>query len=757
MTQQIADRVKETSTTTGTGPLALAGAAIGYRTFASICSVADTFYYAVEGVNVDGTLTGEWEVGFGTYSGVNTLTRTTVLASSNAGAPVNFSAGTKQVWIDVTAENVKRPIYQNNDAMSWRDSAGTAIVGLLMTAGNIFNVGLQGAAASNGHLALWANGVEKARLLAAGALLIGATAAAGSEKLRVEGQSYMNGEVGVRVAPLTDRSLYVAAPSGAGTVVFGGVLDITGAATATSEVHGIASQVRSTAAAYTVGVASHFAAYGASKGAGSTISSMIGFWAKNAIAVATNNYGFYSDIASASGTYQLYMVGTAPSYINGPVGFNRAPFADSALAVAYPVGSVAASVYPVLVQITAPSTAVVAIYNFYSDVTTVAAAFTLPEINHFRANTTNKGAGSAITNSRGFFASNGIATAVNNYGFYSDINAATTTWQLYMGGTASSFFGGNVGIITQPNPDILLFVGSGNHSSSAAAIVAVQWGTTAPSTATTSLYGARSVLGSQNAAFTIATIAHFEANSTSKGAASTISSSYGFIVGNAIAVAVANYGFYSGINAATNTWQFYGAGTANSYFGAPIGILDNNPLGGSRLLSIGGAATHPSAGTAIFGVNIDYTAPATATGSMYGVNLSLRTAAAAFTLTDMVMFNASTNVKGAGSTITNVFGFFANGAAMVGTNNYGFYSNINSATNTFQLSMQGTAASRFGGPVYHAQDNSTTQAVSALFQGIGAPNNANGNNGDFYLRGDTPGTANQRLYVKSAGAWVGIV
>jgi hypothetical protein len=45
----------------------------------------------------------------------------------------------------------------------------------------------------------------------------------------------------------------------------------------------------------------------------------------------------------------------------------------------------------------------------------------------------------------------------------------------------------------------------------------------------------------------------------------------------------------------------------------------------------------------------------------------------------------------------------------------------------------------------------------SLFQGSGAPSNTNGNNGDVYFRTDTPGTANQRIYIKSAGAWVGIV
>ena len=96
------DRVLETSTTTGTGALTLAGAVTGYRTFASVCSVSDTVYYVITNLG-----TGEWETGLGTYSGANTLTRTLVHASSNAGAAVNFSAGTKRVGITNVAKAVK--------------------------------------------------------------------------------------------------------------------------------------------------------------------------------------------------------------------------------------------------------------------------------------------------------------------------------------------------------------------------------------------------------------------------------------------------------------------------------------------------------------------------------------------------------------------------------------------------------------------------------------------------------------------------
>ncbi len=65
-------------------------------------------------------------------------------------------------------------------------------------------------------------------------------------------------------------------------------------------------------------------------------------------------------------------------------------------------------------------------------------------------------------------------------------------------------------------------------------------------------------------------------------------------------------------------------------------------------------------------------------------------------------------------------------------------------------------AATFTGPLHLATATGATQTGS-VYQGSGAPNNANGNNGDVYLRTDTPGTANQRIYVKSAGAWAGIL
>jgi hypothetical protein len=92
----IADRVRETSTTTGTGTLTLDGAVTGFRTFGSAIGDGNTCYYTI-------TLGADWEVGLGTV-GTGTLARTTVLKSSNSNNAVNFGAGTKDVFVTYTAE-----------------------------------------------------------------------------------------------------------------------------------------------------------------------------------------------------------------------------------------------------------------------------------------------------------------------------------------------------------------------------------------------------------------------------------------------------------------------------------------------------------------------------------------------------------------------------------------------------------------------------------------------------------------------------
>jgi hypothetical protein len=90
----LADRVNETSQTTGTGSLTLDGAVNNYQSFAVIGN-GNTTYYTIAHQTAN-----EWEVGIGTYTASGTLlSRDTVLASSNSGSPVNLSVGTKSVFV----------------------------------------------------------------------------------------------------------------------------------------------------------------------------------------------------------------------------------------------------------------------------------------------------------------------------------------------------------------------------------------------------------------------------------------------------------------------------------------------------------------------------------------------------------------------------------------------------------------------------------------------------------------------------------
>ena len=102
----VKDRVRETTTTTGTGTITLGGATTGFQSF-SVIGDANTTFYTIQLAN-----TNEWEVGVGTYTlSGTTLSRDTILESSNGGSAVNFSAGSKDVFVTYPAE---KAIYVGN-------------------------------------------------------------------------------------------------------------------------------------------------------------------------------------------------------------------------------------------------------------------------------------------------------------------------------------------------------------------------------------------------------------------------------------------------------------------------------------------------------------------------------------------------------------------------------------------------------------------------------------------------------------------
>ena len=99
MALQLQDRVLETANSPGTGTVTLLGASLGYQSFNTALTSGSTTYYTI--ADLGGA---NWEVGLGTFTSPDLLARNTVYSSSNAGAAVNFSTGTQNVFITYPAE-----------------------------------------------------------------------------------------------------------------------------------------------------------------------------------------------------------------------------------------------------------------------------------------------------------------------------------------------------------------------------------------------------------------------------------------------------------------------------------------------------------------------------------------------------------------------------------------------------------------------------------------------------------------------------
>jgi hypothetical protein len=142
------DRVRETSTSTGTGNIALGGAPTGFRAFASVYTPGGgvTLQYVVEGVDALGAQTGEWEVGQGVIVAGPALQRSTVTASSNGGALVAFTSAELRVYDGVTVDAV-------TDIANVRASAAISALGL-GSAATTSSTDYAGAAAFTTHTSL---------------------------------------------------------------------------------------------------------------------------------------------------------------------------------------------------------------------------------------------------------------------------------------------------------------------------------------------------------------------------------------------------------------------------------------------------------------------------------------------------------------------------------------------------------------------------------------------------------------------------
>ena len=99
----INDRVKETTSTTGTGTVTLTGAQLGFQSFSSGIGSGNSCYYTI-------ALGSQWEVGIGSLTNATTFTRDTVISSSNASSLVSFSTGSKDIFCALPAKWTPSPV-----------------------------------------------------------------------------------------------------------------------------------------------------------------------------------------------------------------------------------------------------------------------------------------------------------------------------------------------------------------------------------------------------------------------------------------------------------------------------------------------------------------------------------------------------------------------------------------------------------------------------------------------------------------------
>ena len=208
----IADRVRETSTTTGTGNFTLAGAVTGYQTFDAVLDTSDTTYYTIadqSGAN--------FEVGIGTFTAPATLARTTILSSSNGGSVVTFGAGTKDVFISLPASKT----VQSFSAGSTGLTPSTASFGAVALAGTLVatNGGTGQSSYTIGDL-LYASGstaLSKLADIATGNALISGGVATAPSWGKIGLTTHISGTLGVANGGTGTSTAFTA-----GSVVFAG-------------------------------------------------------------------------------------------------------------------------------------------------------------------------------------------------------------------------------------------------------------------------------------------------------------------------------------------------------------------------------------------------------------------------------------------------------------------------------------------------------------------------------------------------------
>lgn len=379
------------------------------------------------------------------------------------------------------------------------------------------------------------------------------------------GANYMAGKLGIGATAATARSLAVALNMTGSTTARG----VTSIGQIQSDVTGLASYFATSAntvsASFTLPDLRHYTAIQGTFGAGSTVTAQLGFVAENSLTGATNNYGFYGDIASGTGRWNLYMNGTASNYFAGKLLIGGTS-TNSTIYNALPLTGGSSYFYSFnnVAQINSDTTSEAS--SFQSYLNTQAATFTLASLRHFKAYQGTIGAGSTITNQTGYFVDPALTGATNNYGFVGNIASGTGRYNLYMGGTADNYMAGSLGIGSAPTSSTKFVSGGTAPASGGYSYLVRSTASIDPTATTTAAY----IFSSEPSILTgtLPSLYHYMA--TQATFTGSTASQYGFIANSTLTGATNNYGFYSNIASGTGRWCLYMTGTASNYMAGKL-------------------------------------------------------------------------------------------------------------------------------------------------------------------------------------------
>lgn len=440
----------------GTGFIKISGTTISYdnSTYLTTSAAAST-YLALAG----GTLTGALNGTSATFTGDLTISSTNprIYLTDTDNNPDYFISNTDGTFTvyDVTNSTSRFTIGTTGNGTF----GGNLTVGSIIKSGGISAQFLKadGSVDSTSYQPILTNpvtgtGTTNTLPKFTGTSKIGNSNVTDSGSLITLGSnSYVDGNLALgSTTAIANRNISNRLLMTGGSLAIGYELETTIMSDVTSDARGFSTFLSTTASSFTLANLYHYRASQSTIGAGSSITTQIGFEVAATLIGATTNYGFRGLIAAGTNRWNLYLDGTANNYMAGGLGIGSTSLTGVGFRQSRNItGAINSNgiISDGQIQSDANNNHV----SVNSILNTQATTFTLASYTSFNATLGTLGSGTTITNLYGYRVNSALNSGTNNYGFYGDLAAATGRWNLYMNGTANNHLAGNLLINSTSN------------------------------------------------------------------------------------------------------------------------------------------------------------------------------------------------------------------------------------------------------------------------------------------------------------------